>query len=92
MARESVIPAQTVREELRTIEEITGLMVRVSVGVVDAEGAFIVPQTFTSYEIKDDAFAELMSAGPAWALNKPAGTYRNEDLWIFIDRKRAENA
>ena len=89
MARESVIPAQTVREELRAIEEITGQLVRVSVGVVDASGEFLVPQTFSSYEILGDDFTELMSAGPAWALNKPAGTYRNEDLWVFIDRQRS---
>ena len=73
----------------RTIEEITGLLVRVSVGVVDAAGEFLVPQTFASYEITGANFAELMSASPSWAIGKPAGTYRNEDLWIFIDRIRS---
>ena len=88
MVRETIIPAQTVREDIRSIEEYTGEMVRVLVGEVTPEGAFVVPQQFEIYEIKDADFDELMSAGPAWALNKPAGTYRNEDLWIFIDRQR----
>ena len=89
MVRETIIPAQTVREDIRSIEEYTGEMVRVLVGEVTPEGAFVVPQQFEIYEIKDADFDELMSAGPAWALNKPAGTYRNEDLWIFIDRQRS---
>ncbi len=88
MAREIVIPAKTVREDIRSIEEVTGTLIRVLVGVVDETGSFVVPQNFAIYEIKDADFEELMSAGPAWALNKPAGTYRNEDLWIFIDRQR----
>lgn len=89
MVRETIIPAQTVREDIRSIEEYTGEMVRVLVGEVTPEGAFVVPQQFEIYEIKDADFDELMSAGPAWAVNKPAGTYRNEDLWIFIDRQRS---
>ncbi len=90
MAREYVIPTKTVMEAISAIEEyITANLVRVSIGVVDAEGAFVVPQTFSQYEINGADFTELMSAGPAWALNKPAGTYRNDDLWIFIDRQRA---
>ena len=92
MARERVVPTRTVLEGIRSIEEYTGEMVRVLVGEVTAAGVFVVPQQFTIYEIKGDDFAELMSAGPAWAPDKPAGTYRNEDLWVFIDRERANNA
>jgi len=88
MARTSTIPQTVVSEDISLIFEHPGQAVRVDVGVLDANGEFVVPQTYKSYMIKDADFEELMSAGPAWALNKPAGTYRNEDLWIFIDRQR----
>ncbi len=89
MARESTLPAQSVLEDIRSIEEYTGQMVRVLVGTVLPNGSFVVPQSFSIYEIKDDDFTELMSANPIWAPSKPAGTYRNEDLWVFIDRQRS---
>lgn len=66
---------------------------------------FDVPQQFDVIEIADahevkgplgviikDAitdYAELMSERPEWAPNKPAGTFRNADLWPLIDRIRA---
>ena len=40
-------------------------------------------------EIVGADFDELVSANPEWAPSKPPGTYRNEDLWMFIDRIRA---
>lgn len=88
MPRESTIPAQIVREDISSIEEYPDQLVRVMVGRVDETGEFITPQQFSMYEIVDDDFAELMSAGPEWAPQKPAGTFRNDDLWIFIDRIR----
>lgn len=90
MARQSTIPAQIVLEEIRSIEEYTGSLVRVLVGTVDADGEFIIPQNFQSYEISGEDLKELMSESPEWAEGKPAGTYRNEDLWVFIDRARAK--
>lgn len=88
MARTSTIPQTIVSEEISLIFEHPGQAVRVDVGALDANGEFVVPQTYKSYMIKDEDFDELMSAGPAWAPNKPQGTYRNDDLWIFIDRIR----
>lgn len=80
-------------EAIRSIEEVTGEVIRVMVGTIDANGAFLMTQHYLRYEIGGDDFTELMSASPPWAPGKPAGTYRNEDLWIFIDRKRgAKNA
>lgn len=89
MARESTIPATVVVEDIRMIQEVTGISISVMVGSLDQSGEFIVPQTFDTYQIDGDDFTELMSANPPWAPNKPAGTYRNEDLWIFIDRFRS---
>lgn len=88
MARQSSIPAQIVHEDIRAVEEYPGTLVRVMTGIVDDSGVFLVPQQFSTYEIKDDDLAELMSESPAWAPGKPADTYRNEDLWVFIDRIR----
>ena len=69
---------------------------------------FDVPQTFDVVEIQDRPevkgaqglttsgavtdYTDLMSDRPAWAPNKPAGTFRNEDLWPLIDRIRARRA
>jgi hypothetical protein len=92
MAREVNIPAAIVLEDIRMLQEVTDGYISVMVGRISSTGEFIVPQQYETYEIKDDDFAELMSANPPWAPGKPAGTYRNEDLWIFIDRKRASNA
>ena len=66
---------------------------------------FAVPQQFDVIEITDRPavkgqlgvivepeitdYADLMSDRPAWAPNKPGGTFRNEDLWPLIDRVRA---
>lgn len=89
MPREIEIPAVTAMEEICTIEEVVGHAVRVTVGRVDQNGQFIVPQQFSRYEIVGADFDELVSANPEWAPSKPPGTYRNEDLWMFIDRIRA---
>lgn len=34
-------------------------------------------------------YTDLMSASPSWAPSKPAGTFRDDDLWIFVDIIRA---
>lgn len=34
-------------------------------------------------------YDDLMSANPSWAPNKPAGTFRQDDLWRFIDLIRS---
>lgn len=69
---------------------------------------FSVPQQFDVIEIADRPavkgplgviiepeitdYTDLMSDRPAWAPNKPAGTFRNDDLWPLIDRIRARRA
>lgn len=93
MARTAAIPAQTVSEEVRSLQEypkfgVTPGIVRAMVGRVDDKGDFIVPQQFETYEITGDDYDELVGPAPAWAPDKPAGTYRNDDLWHFIDLQR----
>lgn len=94
MPREIAIPAQTIREEIRALEEYSPTpkepgYVRVQVGRVDASGAFIVPQSFDVYEIRGNSYEALTGPAGPWAPDKPAGTYRTDDLWFFIDRARA---
>ena len=89
--REVTIPATHVVEDIQAIAEMTNTHVIVYVGVRDPiTSDWVVPQTFKDYVIDKDKYAELVSANPTWAPNKPAGTYRNEDLWRFIDIIRSE--
>jgi hypothetical protein len=41
--------------------------------------------------IREDRFdyTELMSANPSWAPHKPAGVFRQDDLWHFVDLIRS---
>ena len=88
MPRQSTIPAQSITEDISAVQEFTGQFVRVMVGTVEENGEFTVPQQFLTYTIDGQYFEELMSASPEWAPGKPAGTYRNDDLWVLIDRIR----
>lgn len=91
MPRQTTIPSKTITEEIRAIEDYTNEKVRVTVGSVDENGVFIHPQNFEVYDIVGDDYAELVSDGPEWAPGKPAGTYRRDDLWRFIDKLRWHN-
>ena len=86
MPRQVTIPAETIYEEIQSLQEFPEeQLVTVIVGVTDAEGVFIVPQQFKTYQITGDMYTELNSANPSWDPAKPAGTYYNDDLWHFID-------
>lgn len=58
----------------------------VGIGSLDKEGNFTIQadQTFQIYDISGDDFDELMAAQG----QKPAGTFRKEDLWAPVDIKR----
>lgn len=89
MPRQITIPAETVYEQIQSLQEFPDdNLVRIVVGVTDSEGVFVVPQQFKTYEISGDMFSELNSANPSWHPEKPEGTYFNEDLWRFIDLLR----
>lgn len=83
--------SQTVTEDIITIYEVPATMVRVCVAPVNPDGTMVNGNVYDEYQIQGDDFAELMSAGPSWAPNKPANTYRNEDLWVFVDRFRSQS-
>jgi hypothetical protein len=89
MPREITIPAETVYEDIQSLQEFPeDQLVRVIVGITDVDGTFIVPQQYKTYEIQGDMYTELNSANPSWDTEKPAGTYFNRDLWHFIDLLR----
>lgn len=92
MKRPIVLPAVEAFEDIISLTEYPGRLVRFNVGPVDGNGNLLSPERVEGHELSGDDFAELVSENPEWAPSKPAGTYRNEDLWVFVDRKRAENA
>lgn len=86
MARDITIPSQTVKEEIVVVEELVNQYVRVVVGVLNEDGkTFNTNMGVKEYRIVGDNLTELNGPAPAWATDKPMGTYRNEDLWHFID-------
>lgn len=94
MSREVVIPQQSYTEDFMVIEELPGNRVRVVVGVRREDGeSFDVeryrPQDFI---IEGADLEELNGPAAEWAPDKPDGTYRNQDLWYFIDKLRNTNA
>lgn len=94
MARNVVIPQQSYTEEFMVIEELPGNRVRAVVGVLRDDGlSFNVEQHRPrEYIIEGDDLTELNGPPAAWAPDKPEGTYRNQDLWYFIDKQRNSNA
>lgn len=86
MPRQITIPAETIFEEIQSLQEFPDdKLVRIIVGQTNEDGVFIVPQQFKVYEITGDMYDELNSPNPLWHPEKPEGTYFNEDLWRFID-------
>lgn len=90
MARAIQVVTANAVEDIVTLYEQPGRMVRLCVAPVNADGTMVNGNVFEEYEIAGDDFDELVSENPSWAPGKPAGTYRNEDLWVFIDRYRAK--
>lgn len=103
--REITIPSRTVFEDIKSFEHQIGIFVDVLVGICDETGHFEpqvfdriliqdIPERRNriTNELLTPAitdYTDLLSANPDWAPNKPAGTFRKEDLWVFIDRIRA---
>ena len=85
MPRDITIPTQTIREEIAVIEEAVGVYVRVTVGVLKSDDTFDLNIPIKEYRITGDDLVELNGPPTTWATDKPSGTYRNEDLWHYID-------
>ena len=57
----------------------TIVIVNIPGGITNEDG--------TKTDIVD--YQELLSANPTWAPTKPAGVFRKEDLWHFVDTIRS---
>lgn len=86
--RTVVIPSTTVTEDISQIEETPGLQVRFLVGRKDENGNWIVPQEFQIFIVSGEQYVELNGPALDWCPDKPVGTYRNQDLWHYVDLAR----
>jgi len=86
--RNTTIPAQTVTEDISSLDEVVGYQVRFLVGKKDSDGNWIVGQQFETYVVSGPAYEELNGPPLSWCPDKPTGTYRNEDLWHYVDLQR----
>ena len=96
--------SETIAEDIKSFEHEIGRWVRVLVGRV-VNGDFPpqqfdtimiedVPERRNSItgELITAAitdYTDLMSANPEWAVGKPANSFRQDDLWRFIDLVRS---
>lgn len=94
MTREVTIPAKVAHEIIANIDENTPhKYVRVRVGYIDPDTNEInITLGLHEYVIHSEDYDELTGPPTDWAPDKPAGTYRNDDLWHFIDKQRNQNA
>lgn len=92
--RTVTIPAQAAKTYPEQIELVSinpnaqFIHVSISEGVFDTDGTtaiFTSTVNPTQYTIVGDDWNDLMSATPSWGGTKPAGRYREEDLWEVID-------
>jgi len=88
MSRTITIPSMTVTEAINDIQEVPNLMVRFLVGIVDQNGNFVLGQTFQTFVVSGEQYTELNGPPLSWCPDKPTGTYRNDDLWHYVDLQR----
>jgi hypothetical protein len=86
--RTVVIPESTVTEDINLIEEEPGIQVRFIVGKKESNGNWVVPQQFETFIVSGEQYDELNGPPLDWCPDKPTGTYRNEDLWHYVDLSR----
>jgi hypothetical protein len=86
--RTTIIPSISVTEDIGIIEEMSGERVRFLVGKKDENGNWAVNQQFEEFIIKGEQYTELNGPPQSWCPDKPTGTYRNEDLWHYVDLQR----
>jgi hypothetical protein len=86
------IPEREVELEIQSYNIVFGFSVTVvyGVGEKDDQGNFVFdqPQNFKSVEIDGLYYQALMSPNPPWSPDKPAGTFRRNDLWEAINAKQ----
>ena len=87
--RTVTIPQITITEDISQIDETPGIQVRFLVGKRESNGNWVVPQQFETFIVAGEQYEELNGPPQPWCPDKPIGTYRNEDLWHYVDLQRA---
>jgi len=90
--RTTTIPSVTVTEDINLIEEAAGVRVRFVVGQKDSNGNWMINQQYEQFIIEGSDYEELNGPPTTWAPDKPTGTYRNSDLWHYVDLQRQANS
>lgn len=88
--RTAVIPQMSIIEDISLIDETPGIQVRFLVGQREENGNWVVPQQFQTYIVAGEQYLELNGPPMEWCPDKPFGTYRNEDLWHYVDLAREQ--
>ena len=86
--RTTNIPSSTVNEDIGIIEEVSGEKVRFLVGKKDENGNWAVNQQFQEFIVNGQDYIDLNGPPLSWCPDKPTGTYRNDDLWHYVDLQR----
>jgi len=90
--RTRIIPAKEYVEDIHAYTWNTATKtVAIAIGAKDKDtGEFVPNQTFDTIIISGKLYDALLSAnGNGLVPGKPAGTFRKEDLWPFIDKIRS---
>jgi len=90
--RTVTIPTASITEDINSIEENPGIFVRFLVGKKQANGNWILNQQFETFVVMGQDYIDLNGVPLDWCPDKPTGTYRNEDLWHYVDKQRNINA
>lgn len=90
MMRTVTIPESTITEDISLIDETPNVQVRFLVGKRESNGNWVVPQQFETFLVANEQYAELNGPPLDWCPDKPTGTYRNEDLWHYVDLIRGQ--
>ena len=86
--RTVTIPSATVIEDINSLEENPGNFVRFLVGKRLENGNWVLNQQFETFVVSGQDYIDLNGPPLSWCPDKPTGTYRNEDLWHYVDLQR----
>ena len=86
--RTTTIPSSTITEDINFINENPGISVMFTVGKKEESGNWVIGQNFEQFTITGEQYTELNGPPLSWCPDKPTGTYRNDDLWHYVDLQR----
>jgi hypothetical protein len=88
--REIGVIQQSISEDITYYEHSIGGNVKVLVRKYSIQDNIVTTlDTSNLYMVHGTDYEELMSANPPWSPQKPAGVFRKEDLWHFVDLIRS---